>query len=167
MLVTEREKYRGLQYGIIIARLDIVLAETFADLGRVEEGLGALEGVFQWITTGSDQEMVIAGHIARARLARAAENPKEVEDRANRAVRLARKYGYMTYWIDAVLLDGWAKLMAGDWRGAVSLAEEALGGNDSVSNEVMPGASDARVRYQWGEREASQLRSRALAVGSQ
>lgn len=167
MLVAERERYRGLQYGIIVARLDIVLAETFADLGRVDEGLDALEGVFQWITTGSDQEMVIAGHIARARLARAAENPQEIEDRTHRAMRLAQKYGYVTYWVDAVLLDGWAKLLVADWRGAISRAEEALNGNDAVSDGLIPGASDARVRYQWGEWEASQLRSRALTVSSE
>ena len=166
MLKAEKELYSGLQYGIIVARLDVVLAETLADLGRPDEGLVALEGVFRWISTGADQEMVVAGHVARARLALAAGDLLEVASRADRARKLSEKYGYITYWVDALLLSGWARLAAGDVAGAVSFATLALEGGDSGTQGLMRGATDPRVRYYWGEDEAMRLKARVGGIHS-
>lgn len=162
MLVDEREVFGSLRYGIIVARLDVVRAEVLADLGRVDEGIAVLNEVFRWVSLGADQEMVIASNIARSRLALAVGDLGEVERRSKRAIRLAQKHGYVTLWIDAVLQLGWARLHRGDRDGALARLREARDNGDGAVKGLVCGATDSRVRYYWGEREAALLEERVV-----
>jgi tetratricopeptide (TPR) repeat protein len=158
LLSSEKARFEELNYGTIVARLDVVLSDVLADLGRLDEALVLLERVGEWITTGTDIEMVIAGSIAQARVALLKGDPEAAREKCERAIRLSRRHGYLTYLYDALIVAGKSDLSLGDSGSAIQAADEILlGGGDSSALELS-GAGDPRIAYQWAVEDAQRLR---------
>lgn len=151
-----RRAIAGRDYGIIVARLDIVEADVLVDLGRLGDASPLVERVRSWVTHGADIEMTIAANLTQARLFRSAGDPDAAILQSDRAIRLARRHGYLLYLYDSLIVRGFAGLDAGDSFSASESAREVLEGSE-FDGAVTLGASDASILYRWAIDDAGEL----------
>nr|VFK66018.1 MAG: Trypsin-like peptidase domain-containing protein [Candidatus Kentron sp. UNK]VFK69084.1 MAG: Trypsin-like peptidase domain-containing protein [Candidatus Kentron sp. UNK] len=163
ILTMERERYRGFQFGIIVARLEVVLVEVLARQGKLAEGKFLLEGVLRWTVESYDEEMAVAAQLAGCHLAIAEGDMVKAKEMADEGLYRAEKFGYGTYWLDLTVLLSRVYLSMGDYHRAHLRAENALVNGAGNALPIMLGSVHEKVGYLWAEADARELCANALA----